>query len=45
MRSRWFTPPFSGHSFSAMLYDALLAMEKGARTPPLVPLDYGEESP
>jgi len=37
MRSRWFTPPFSGASFSAMLYDALAAMAKGARTPPLIP--------
>ena len=37
MRSRWFTPPFSGAGFSAMLYDALTAMAKGARTPPLIP--------
>ena len=37
MRSRWFKPPFSGNSFSAMLYDALVAMAAGARTPPLIP--------
>lgn len=37
MRSRWFTPPFSGAGFSRMLYDALAAMEQGARTPPLIP--------
>ena len=37
MRSRWFTPPFSGPVFAAMLYDALDAMAAGARTPPLIP--------
>jgi len=37
MRSRWFTPPFSGAGFSAMLYDALAAMAAGVRTPPLIP--------
>jgi patatin-related protein len=37
MRSRWFEPPFSGHKFSAMIYDALAAMDGGTRTPPLVP--------
>jgi patatin-related protein len=37
MRSRWFAPPFSGHAFSSMLYDALAAMETGERTPPLIP--------
>ncbi|MFZ4689089.1 MAG: patatin-like protein [Polymorphobacter sp.] len=37
MRSRWFRPPFSGHNFSAMLYDALAEMAAGERTPPLVP--------
>ncbi len=37
MRSRWFTPPFSGIGFSAILYDALAAMEQGVRTPPLIP--------
>ncbi len=39
MRSRWFRPPFSGKIFSAMLYDALVAMEKGERTPPLLPAE------
>jgi patatin-related protein len=37
MRSRWFRPPFSGTIFSSMLYDALVAMGDGARTPPLIP--------
>ncbi len=37
MRSRWFTPPFSGGIFTSMLYDALAAMETGPRTPPLLP--------
>lgn len=37
MRSRWFRSPFSGTIFSAMLYDSLLAMAAGARTPPLLP--------
>ena len=37
MRSRWFRPPFSGNIFSAMLYDALAAMDKGERTPALLP--------
>ena len=37
MRSRWFKPPFSGAVFSGLLADAFAAMEKGERTPPLVP--------
>jgi patatin-related protein len=37
MRSRWFKPPFSGAAFSGLLDDAFAAMEKGERTPPLVP--------
>ncbi|WP_303793804.1 patatin-like protein [Sandarakinorhabdus limnophila] len=37
MRSRWFKPPFSGAAFSGLLTDAFAAMEKGERTPPLVP--------
>ena len=37
MRSRWFKPPFSGIAFSGLLADAFAAMEKGERTPPLVP--------
>ena len=37
MRSRWFHPPFSGGAFTAMLYDALSAMEKGKRGPALLP--------
>ena len=37
MRSRWFRPPFSGEAFTAMLYDALTAMEAGVRGPALLP--------
>ncbi len=37
MRSRWFHPPFSGAAFTAMLYDALAAMEAGKRGPALLP--------
>ena len=37
MRSRWFRPPFSGDAFTAMLYDALSAMETGKRGPALLP--------
>ena len=37
MRSRWFKPPFSGTAFSGLLADAFAAMEKGERTPPLLP--------
>ncbi|UAJ10740.1 patatin-like protein [Polymorphobacter megasporae] len=37
MRSRWFRPPFSGVGFTAMLYDALKAMETHAPAPPLIP--------
>jgi patatin-related protein len=37
MRSRWFKPPFSGLAFSGLLADACDAMEKGERTPPLLP--------
>jgi patatin-related protein len=37
MRSRWFKPPFSGLKFASMIYDALLAMEQGPQTPPLLP--------
>ncbi|MGI4878610.1 MAG: patatin-like protein [Janthinobacterium lividum] len=37
MRSRWFRPPFSGIGFTAMLYDALKAMEVHAPAPPLIP--------
>jgi patatin-related protein len=37
MRSRWFKPPFSGLTFSGLLANALAAMAKGDRTPPLVP--------
>ncbi|WP_156254332.1 patatin-like protein [Sandarakinorhabdus oryzae] len=37
MRSRWFKPPFSGPAFAGLLADAFAAMEKGERSPPLVP--------
>jgi patatin-related protein len=37
MRSRWFTPPFSGAVFSGLLLDALAAMAATSPTPPLLP--------
>lgn len=37
MRSRWFQPPFSGPAFSGLLADAVAAMARGERTPPLLP--------
>ena len=42
MRSRWFRPPFSGVGFTAMLYDAIRAMEAHPAAPlipPGLPLD------
>ena len=35
VRGRWFSPPFSGHRFSGMLYEALMSM---AASPPGTPL-------
>ena len=37
VRSRWFQPPFSGYGFSALLADALQAMETGPAGDPLLP--------
>ena len=37
MRSRWFQPPFSGLTFTRMLYDAIMAMADGTRGPVLIP--------
>ncbi len=37
VRSRWFAPPFSGEGMTAMLDDALDAMEAAPRGPSLVP--------
>lgn len=37
MRSRWFQPPFSGLTFTSMLYDALMAMAERPPGPPLIP--------
>ncbi|MBV8972524.1 MAG: patatin-like protein [Sphingomonadaceae bacterium] len=37
MRSRWFRPPFSGVSFSTMLYDALQTMAAMGGGTPLIP--------
>ncbi len=37
MRSRWFSPPFSGVGFTAMLYDALTAMAAHPPAAPLIP--------
>lgn len=37
VRARWFEPPFSGDGFTAMLDEAMTAMEAGAPGVPLVP--------
>ncbi|WP_298466462.1 patatin-like protein [uncultured Erythrobacter sp.] len=37
VRGRWFSPPFSGERFSAMLYEALDSMETEAGGDPLLP--------
>lgn len=37
VRARWFQPPFGGRGFSALLLDALQAMEAQAITQPLLP--------
>ena len=37
VRSRWFQPPFSGYGFSALLADALQAMEASPVGDPLLP--------
>lgn len=37
VRGRWFTPPFSGAKFSAMLYDALAKMAETEPSAPLLP--------
>ncbi len=37
IRGRWFSPPFSGDRFSAMLYEALASMEAEAEGPALLP--------
>lgn len=37
VRGRWFSPPFSGDRFSAMLFDALRSMGASDRGPPLLP--------
>lgn len=37
VRARWFQPPFGGRVFSALLLDALQAMEKQAGGQPLLP--------
>jgi len=37
IRSRWFSPPFSGPNFSALLHDALKAMRDGNTEQPLLP--------
>jgi patatin-related protein len=40
VRSRWFQPPFSGSGFSALLADALQAMEQSAPDAPLLPAGH-----
>ena len=37
IRGRWFSPPFSGERFSAMLYEALESMEAESNGGPLLP--------
>ncbi|MEL7218964.1 MAG: patatin-like protein, partial [Pseudomonadota bacterium] len=37
VRGRWFSPPFSGDRFSAMLFEALASMEAEAKSDPLLP--------
>lgn len=40
VRSRWFHPPFSGPGFTAMLADALIAMEAAPCGKPLLPKNH-----
>lgn len=37
VRGRWFSPPFSGPNFTALLHDALKAMRDGQAGQPLLP--------
>jgi patatin-related protein len=37
VRARWFSPPFSGEGFTALLLDAFDAMAAGPQGPPLLP--------
>ncbi len=37
IRGRWFSPPFSGSNFTALLHDALKAMRDGKAGEPLLP--------
>ena len=40
VRGRWFSPPFSGSRFSAMLFEALVKMEEDGDGIPLLPAGY-----
>jgi patatin-related protein len=40
VRGRWFSPPFSGARFSAMLFEALMRMREEGDGVPLLPLGY-----
>ncbi len=40
VRGRWFSPPFSGARFSAMLYEAFCKMEEEGDRLPLLPAGY-----
>ncbi len=40
VRGRWFSPPFSGDRFSAMLYEALESMASLPSGKPLLPADF-----
>lgn len=40
IRSRWFAPPFSGDGFTALLADALQAMQRSPAGKPLLPANH-----
>lgn len=40
VRGRWFSPPFSGSRFSAMLFEAFMRMAEEGDGVPLLPLGY-----
>jgi patatin-related protein len=40
VRGRWFSPPFSGAKFSAMLFEALMRMAQEGDCVPLLPTGY-----
>lgn len=40
VRGRWFSPPFSGAKFSAMLFEAFMKMKEEGDRIPLLPIGY-----